>query len=137
MHLAQSQGNGELYERYSGELQKLEKQKEVRQRIGTGRPTNSGSSRMSSGDYSVRSAGHEGYLPPGTGTGSGHSSAGQPSKSADVSPDYSNNFTPHTGYGYADPLGPPQERPRTGVRKNLTFDDDSDEEINTIDLLPA
>ncbi|XP_035906050.1 intraflagellar transport protein 88 homolog [Anopheles stephensi] len=137
MHLAQSQGNGELYERYSGELQKLEKQKEVRQRIGTGRPTNSGSSRMSSGDYSVRSAGHEGYQPPGTGTGSGHSSAGLPSKSADVSPDYSNNFTPHTGYGYADPLGPPQERPRTGVRKNLTFDDDSDEEINTIDLLPA
>ncbi|XP_041772593.1 intraflagellar transport protein 88 homolog [Anopheles merus] len=137
MHLAQSQGNGELYERYSGELQKLEKQKEVRQRIGTSRPTNSGSSRMSSGDYSVRSAGHEGYQPPGTGTGSAHSSAGLPSKSADVSPEYSNNFTPHAGYGYADPLGPPQERPRTGVRKNLTFDDESDEEINTIDLLPA
>ncbi|EDS31109.1 tetratricopeptide repeat protein 10 [Culex quinquefasciatus] len=38
IHLNQQQGNNELVEKYGAELQKLEKQKEVRQRIGTGRP---------------------------------------------------------------------------------------------------
>ncbi|XP_058065923.1 intraflagellar transport protein 88 homolog [Anopheles bellator] len=138
MHLTQSQGNSEAYEKFASELQKLEKQKEVRQRIGNGRPPTSSNSRLSSGEYSSAraavTASHEGYQAPGT--ASGHHSTGQTSKSADVSPDYSNNFA-QAAYTYGDPLGPPQERPRTGVRRNLTFEDESDEEINTYDLLPV
>ncbi|ETN65597.1 tetratricopeptide repeat protein 10, tpr10 [Anopheles darlingi] len=136
MHLNQSQGNSEAYEKYASELQKLEKQKEVRQRIGTGRAPTSGNARISSGDYGVRTGSavtHEGYQAPGT--ASGHHGTASAGKSADASPDYSNSFS-QGAYAYGDPLGPPQERPRTGVRRNHTFEDESDEEINTYDLLP-
>ncbi|XP_038121820.1 intraflagellar transport protein 88 homolog [Culex quinquefasciatus] len=134
IHLNQQQGNNELVEKYGAELQKLEKQKEVRQRIGTGRPpTTAGGSRISSGEHGARSGGMDSYQPPGTASGSG-SGFGAANKSADVSPDY-NAFS--NAYGYADPLGPAQERPRTGIRRNLTVEDDSDEEINPYDLLPV
>ncbi|XP_053687048.1 intraflagellar transport protein 88 homolog [Sabethes cyaneus] len=131
IHLSQSQGNNELCERYMSELQKLEKQKEVRQRIGTGRPPTTNGSRISSGEQEKRSgAGSDNYQPPGTASGSGFGN----NKSLDVSPDY-NALT--NAYGYSDPLGPPQERPRTGFRKNATVDDESDEDINPYDLLPV
>lgn len=83
IHLTQTQGNNELCERYMSELQKLEKQKEVRQRINTSRPpTTASSSRISSGEHSARSGagggGSDSYQPPGTASGG--------NKSSDVSP---------------------------------------------------
>ncbi|XP_058465292.1 intraflagellar transport protein 88 homolog [Malaya genurostris] len=131
VHLSQSQGNSDLVEKYSSELQKLEKQKEIRQRIGTSRPPTTGGSRISSGGHSTKSAGGmDSHQAPGTASGSGFGG----NKSAEVSPDY-NAFT--NAYGYSDPLGPPQERPRTGIRRNLTIEDDSDDDINPYDLLPV
>lgn len=35
---------------------------------------------------------------------------------------------------YADPIGPPVERPKTGMR--VALEEDSDEELNAADLLP-
>ena len=60
---------------------------------------------------------------------SSNSPSGFLNKSSEVSPVNYNS--------YSDPLGPPQDRPRTGMRKNLTIDDDSDDDINPYDLLPV
>lgn len=35
---------------------------------------------------------------------------------------------------YSDPLGPPAERPKTGVR--VAMEDDSDDDLNASELLP-
>lgn len=43
MHLTQSQGMDELFEKYSAEFQRVEKTKELRQRIGSSRPGTSNS----------------------------------------------------------------------------------------------
>lgn len=35
---------------------------------------------------------------------------------------------------YSDPLGPPDVRPKTGMR--VTLEEDSDDDLNAADLLP-
>lgn len=35
---------------------------------------------------------------------------------------------------YSDPLGPPEARPKTGMR--VTLEEDSDDDLNAADLLP-
>lgn len=118
IHLTQSQGLTEMNEMYLEKLEKLEKQKEVRQRINSSRPgTSSYNSRMSSNN--------------------GKSNNGS-SVHTNEHVNYNINTSPMVNspieYSYSDPLEGEPKRPYTsGIRKQMEIE--SDDEIDD-DLLP-
>lgn len=116
IHLTQAQGLTEMYDKYIEKLDKIEKQKEVRQRINSSRPgTASFNARLSS---------------------SGKSSNGSNVEYSTSNYNYTNspNVNSPIDYSYSDPLEPAQKRPFTGMRKQVEeFSDD--DEIDD-DLLP-
>ncbi|KAF7281157.1 intraflagellar transport protein 88-like protein nompB [Rhynchophorus ferrugineus] len=122
---------------YLLELKKLEKTKEVRERVNSSRPasrrSNSGlSSRAGSGFSPVPENESTGSPPPvsrnvrNTRTIRNQDSAG----SSDSGIGQTN-----IDYNYSDPLGPLPTRPRTQAGKALDFEDFSNEELGD-DLLP-
>lgn len=118
IHLTHSQGMHELHDVYVDKLEKIEKQKEVRQRINSAiRPGTSFNSRLSS---------------------SGKSSGGGSHGYAElVTPNYQNssNVNSPIDYSYSDPLEADgmQKRPMTSGRRIV--ESYSDEEIDD-ELLP-
>lgn len=112
IHLNHSQGMNELHDLYADKLEKLEKQKEVRQRINSARPGTSMVSRLS-----------------GSGKSSGH---GEVMSNYANSP---NNINSPIDYSYSDPLEADigQKRPMTSGRRIV--ESYSDEEIDD-ELLP-
>ncbi|XP_063706628.1 intraflagellar transport protein 88 homolog [Culicoides brevitarsis] len=115
MHLTQTQGMDDMYEHYQAEFQRVEKAKEIRQRIGSSRPGTTTSSRLSAN-------GKSNVMKEATFTT--HSS----SRSIEM------DSAGEIQVNYADPIGPPAERPKTGMR--VALEEDSDEDLNAADLLP-
>ncbi|KAK5640651.1 hypothetical protein RI129_011462 [Pyrocoelia pectoralis] len=124
---------------YILELKKLEKSKEVRDRVGSSRPgsrrTNSGlSSRAGSGFSPVP---EHVRLPtpfePGNRSGSLRSSRLNQLHNSAGSTD--SGFVQPVDASYSDPLGPLPVRPRTGAGKPIDFEDFGDEQLGD-DLLP-
>lgn len=116
IHLTQAQGLTEMYDEYIEKLDKIEKQKEVRQRINSSRP--------GTASFNAR-------LPS-----SGKSSNGSNVEHSTSNYNYTNspNVNSPIDYSYSDPLEPAQKRPFTGMRKQVEeFSDD--DEIDD-DLLP-
>ncbi|KAL1518115.1 hypothetical protein ABEB36_001787 [Hypothenemus hampei] len=122
------------------ELKKLEKTKEVRERVNSSRPgskrSNSGlSSRAGSGFSPVPEHGTT-KSPSATSNGrllrSVRSMRGQNSASSSSDSGIGQNVT---DVNYSDPLGPLPVRPRTGAGKSLHFDEFGNEEFGD-DLLP-
>ncbi|XP_028129725.2 intraflagellar transport protein 88 homolog [Diabrotica virgifera virgifera] len=123
---------------YLMELKKLEKSKEVRERVNSSRPgsrrTNSGlSSRAGSGFSPVPENGPL-KSPPHSGNRNLRSSRLIQAHNSGGSAD-SGFAQPAIDASYSDPLGPQPLRPRTGAGKPLDFDDFSNEELGD-DLLP-
>ncbi|XP_066250634.1 intraflagellar transport protein 88 homolog [Euwallacea similis] len=127
---------------YLRELKKLEKAKEVRERVNSSRPgsrrSNSGlSSRAGSGFTPVPEHGSIRSPPPLSGTSrnlrSMRSMHAQNSASSSDSGIGHNAAT--IDATYSDPLGSLPVRPRTGAGKPLDFDDFGNEELGD-DLLP-
>lgn len=119
IHLTHSQGMNELHDMYADKLEKLEKQKEVRQRINSAiRPGTSVVSRLSGSGKS--SGGHNEHSTP---TGMSNY-ANSP-----------NNVNSPIDYSYSDPLEADigQKRPMTSARR--VVESYSDEEIDD-ELLP-
>lgn len=119
IHLTHSQGLNEQHDLYADRLEKLEKQREVRQRINSARPgTSINASRLSGS---------------GKSTGSGqHVEHHQVAASNYTSP----NINSPTDYSYSDPLEADnyQKRPFTSGRRIVESYSD-DEEIDD-ELLP-
>ncbi|KAK7867313.1 hypothetical protein R5R35_002130 [Gryllus longicercus] len=135
---------------YAQALKKAEKAKEVRERIGSSRPgsRHSGSALSSRGGSAVMgtspisdvgssfSAGHRGGISPGS-----RSLHGSDIKLGKIIGDGDFEFTPTSqkdiDVGYADPLGPLAERPRTSAGQKPPQEDEfGDEELGD-DLLPV
>lgn len=122
IHLTNSQGMNELHEIYVDKLEKIEKQKEVRQRISSAirPPTSSLHSRLLSG-------------------GSGGKSSGSGTEHSTPMQNYANspNLNSPIDYSYSDPLEADNmnmlKRPMTSGRRIV--ESYSDEEIDD-DLLP-
>ncbi|XP_050301604.1 intraflagellar transport protein 88 homolog [Anthonomus grandis grandis] len=130
---------------YVTELKKLEKIKEVRERVNSSRPgsrrSNSGlSSRAGSGFSPVPEHVAVASPPPLSGSTNRNmrhvrSVRGQTSTSASSSDSgigQNINFDPTN---YSDPLGPLPARPRTGAGKPIDFDDFGNDDLGD-DLLP-
>ncbi|KAL3284015.1 hypothetical protein HHI36_018185 [Cryptolaemus montrouzieri] len=118
---------------YIMELKKLEKSREVRERVNSSRPgsrrSNSGlSSRTGSGFGTVM----ENVSSPNSSANRNLRSSRMTSNSAGSSDSGLGNIADST---YMDPLGPQPVRPRTGAGKPLDFDDFDNEELGN-DLLP-
>jgi intraflagellar transport protein 88 len=120
IHLTHSQGMNELHDVYADKLEKLEKQKEVRQRINSARPGTS--------------------LIPSRLSGSGKSSGGShfENTTPTMMGNYANspnNVNSPIDYSYSDPLEADigQKRPMTSGRRIV--ESYSDEEIDD-ELLP-
>lgn len=114
IHLTQSQGLTELHDSYIEKLEKIEKQKEVRQRINSSRPgtssfnarvSNSGKSNSSHVDINVNSQNYN----------------------------QSSHAHSPTDYSYSDPLEPANKRPFTSGKR--VVESYSDDEIDD-ELLP-
>ncbi|CAH1102173.1 unnamed protein product [Psylliodes chrysocephalus] len=123
---------------YLLELKKLEKSKEVRERVNSSRP---GSRRTSSGLSSRAGSGFSPVpenaalrTPPLSGNKNMRSSRLIQSHNSVGSTD-SGFAQPTIDASYSDPLGPQPVRPRTGAGKPLDFDDFGNEELGD-DLLP-
>lgn len=117
IHLTQSQGLNEQHDGYLDKLEKIEKQKEVRQRINSSRPGTSFNPRL-----------------PGSGksNGSGHVEHQQITSNYTNSP----NVNSPVDYSYSDPLEADncQKRPFTSGRRIV--ENYSDEDIDDDELLP-
>lgn len=121
IHLTHSQGMNELHDVYADKLEKLEKQKEVRQRINSARPGTS--------------------MIPSRLSGSGKSSGGshfENTATPTMMGNYANspnNVNSPVDYSYSDPLEADigQKRPMTSGRRIV--ESYSDEEIDD-ELLP-
>lgn len=115
IHLTHSQGLNEQHDVYADKLEKIEKQKEVRQRINSARPNTSFNARLSSGKSN----------------GSGQNELQPTTSHYNNSP----NFNSPVDYAYADPLEADnyQKRPYTSGRRIV--ESYSDEEIDD-ELLP-
>ncbi|XP_030766229.1 LOW QUALITY PROTEIN: intraflagellar transport protein 88 homolog [Sitophilus oryzae] len=123
---------------YLLELKKLEKSKEVRERVNSSRPasrrSNSGlSSRTGSGFSPVLEHDTSTYSSPSANRNlrSTRTVRHQDSAGSSDSGIGQNNLD----YNYADPLGPLPVRPRTGAGKGFDFEDFGNEELGD-DLLP-
>jgi intraflagellar transport protein 88 len=115
IHLTHSQGLNEQHDVYVDKLEKIEKQKEVRQRINSARPGTSFNPRV-----------------PGSGKSNGSSHVDQQATSSNYM--NSPNYTSPVDYSYSDPLEADnyQKRPFTSGRRIESY---SDEEIDD-ELLP-
>lgn len=116
IHLTHSQGLNEQHDVYVDKLEKIEKQKEVRQRINSSRPGTSFNPRLS---------------------GSGKSSGSSNIELQQVTSNYANspNVNSPVDYSYSDPLESDyQKRPLTTSGRRVV-ESYSDEEIDD-DLLP-
>ncbi|XP_074034344.1 intraflagellar transport protein 88-like protein nompB isoform X4 [Leptinotarsa decemlineata] len=123
---------------YLSELKKLEKSKEVRERVNSSRP---GSRRSNSGLSSRAGSGFS-PVPENTQLRSPLHSEGRQSRSSRLLQAHNSAGSGDSGFGqptadasYMDPLGPIPMRPRTGAGKPLDFDDFGNEELGD-DLLP-
>jgi intraflagellar transport protein 88 len=124
MHLSQTQGLNEVYEKYLNEYQTIEKNKEIRQRIGSSRPTTTSSRSASKSSASKKKTGKE------TNTNSFNSTTALQKTSFEVeSPPVEQMMS------YTDPLGPAPERPRTGMVQKFE-EENSDDDFNADELLP-
>jgi intraflagellar transport protein 88 len=119
IHLTQTQGLTELNEMYIEKLDKLEKQKEVRQRINSSRPGTS--------SYNARIA--------SSNSGKSNGGASLYSNNNNNEMSYNRNNSPVANSpDYSDPLEAEPKRPYTsGIRKQVEVE--SDDEIDD-DLLP-
>lgn len=119
IHLTQTLNMDELYQKYLSEFQRSEKLKETRQRIGSSRPTTSSSAQKK------RHSGRRTSLKYNSSehTSSNTSSHVEKNQSAEL-----------VLTSYADPLGEPAERPRTG--RHASFKEESDEDLDADELLP-
>ncbi|CAG9770980.1 unnamed protein product [Ceutorhynchus assimilis] len=128
---------------YLQELKKLEKTKEVRERVNSSRPgsrrSNSGlSSRAGSGFSPVPE--HTSIKSPSSLSGSTNRNLrsvreARVQNSASSSSDSGLGQNNNVDATYSDPLGPLPLRPRTGAGKPLDFDDFGNDELGD-DLLP-
>ncbi|XP_045462639.1 intraflagellar transport protein 88 homolog isoform X2 [Harmonia axyridis] len=119
---------------YVMELKKLERTKEVRERVNSSRP---GSRRTSRGLTSSASSGFSVVL---ENVSSPRNSAGRnldSSRMMDLRNSAGSNDSglENSDTSYLDPLGPQPTRPRTGMGKPLDFEDFDNEELGD-DLLP-
>ncbi|XP_056633007.1 intraflagellar transport protein 88 homolog [Diorhabda sublineata] len=123
---------------YLMELKKLEKSKEVRERVNSSRP---GSRRTNSG---LSSSAGSGFSPvPENGVLKSPPHSGNKNlRSSRLMQSHISVGSTDSGFGqsaidasYVDPLGPRPMRPRTGAGKPLDFDDFGNEELGD-DLLP-
>lgn len=123
IHLTHSQGMNELHDVYADKLEKLEKQKEVRQRINSARPGTSMASRLSGSGKSSGSGSH------------GHIEHSTPINMSNYGNSPNNNVNSPIDYSYSDPLEADigQKRPMTSGRRIV--ESYSDEEIDD-ELLP-
>lgn len=128
MHLTQTLGMTDLYQRYLGDFQRLEKLKETRQRIGSSRPTTtkSGTSNLGTARkrLSGRSSSQVSMGSDAINSGSSSGGGGHVEKEGVDS-----------GLAYADPLGPAAERPRTG-KLHSSFKEESDDDLDADEMLP-
>lgn len=119
LHLTQTLNMDELYQKYLAEFQRIEKLRETRQRVGSSRPTTNSShrNRRSSSKFSMLGSSAERVASDST--PSSHSDR----EAANIS--------------YADPIGPPAERPRTGKLKHTaSVKEESDDDFDAEELLP-
>lgn len=131
IHLTQTLNLEELHQKYSGEFQRLEKLKETRQRVGSSRPTtttNTGGGGSSRKRLSGRSSQYNSSGPDNQ-YSSSNLSSGHLDRADGMTP------TVDTIASYADPLGPPTERPRTG-KVHTSFKEESDEDLDADEMLP-
>lgn len=122
IHLTQTLNMTELYQKYFTEFQRLEKLKETRQRIGSSRPTTTTTGNSSRKRLSGR-------LSHVSGTSDNNNSLSN--SLSNVERDVSDKEP----IAYADPLGPPAERPRTG-KVHTSFKEESDEDFDADEMLP-
>lgn len=131
INLTQTLNMDELHQQYLGEFQRLEKLKETRQRIGSSRPTttatsaasNTGKSKRQSGRSLSRQPSNDSINNNGSSSSNGSTAAAAGAEGAPLT--------------YADPLGPPAERPRTGkVPQHGSFKEESDEDFDADEMLP-
>uniref|UniRef100_A0AAR5P8U6 No mechanoreceptor potential B n=2 Tax=Dendroctonus ponderosae TaxID=77166 RepID=A0AAR5P8U6_DENPD len=126
---------------YLMELKKLEKSKEVRERVNSSRPgsrrSNSGlSSRAGSGFSPVPEHTSTQSPPPLSGSTSRNLRSVREIRKQNSASSSDSGIGPNNiDVNYADPLGPLPIRPRTGAGKPLDFDDFGNEELGD-DLLP-
>ncbi|CAG9821542.1 unnamed protein product [Phaedon cochleariae] len=123
---------------YLMELKKLEKTKEVRERVNSSRP---GSRRSNSGLSSRAGSGFS-PVPENAPVASPLHSGNRNLRSARLAHAHNSAGSMDSGFAqptvdasYSDPLGPQPMRPRTGAGKALDFDDFGNEELGD-DLLP-
>lgn len=113
IHLTHSQGLNEQHDVYVDKLEKLEKQREVRQRINSARPGTSSFVARLSGSGKSSGSGHVEHHP--------------------VASTYSPNVTSPVDYSYSDPLEADnyQKRPFTSGRRIVESysDDEIDDEL--------
>lgn len=127
MHLTQTLGMSDLYQRYLADFQRLEKLKETRQRIGSSRPTTTTSGGASLGTARKRLSGRSSSQ---VSLASDPHNSGGSSSSGHVEKEAADN-----GQTYADPLGPAAERPRTG-KIHSSFKEESDDDLDADEMLP-
>lgn len=119
---------------YALELKKIEKAKEVRERVGSRRSNSGLSSRAGSGFSPVPEHGPVTASPLGSGSRiRGTSKLAQFHNSAGSGD--SGFAQPVLDVSYPDPLGPLPPRPRTGAGKPVDFEEFGDEQLGD-DLLP-
>lgn len=115
IHLTHSQGLNEQHDVYVDKLEKIEKQKEVRQRINSARPNTSFNARLSSGKSN----------------GSGANELQPTTSNYNNSP----NFNSPVDYAYTDPLEADNYKNRPYTSGRRIVESYSDEEIDD-ELLP-
>ncbi|KAI4470503.1 intraflagellar transport protein 88 [Holotrichia oblita] len=124
---------------YALELKKLEKSKEVRNRVNSSRP---GSVRTGSGLSSRTGSGFSPVPENSNLSENSINSANRNSRVNRLSQLHNSAGSGDSGFAqptvdasYSDPLGPLPTRPKTGIGKPLDFDDFGDEQLGD-DLLP-
>lgn len=133
IHLTQTLSMDELNQKYLSEFQRLEKLKETRKRIGSSRPptttTGGGAYSSNTSNRNKRQSGKSSNvsiasLETSVLNGPGSNAIDRGGGGDDVS--------------YADPLGPPAERPRTGkIGRDASVKEESDDDFNADEMLPA
>lgn len=134
IHLTETLSMEELNQKYLSEFQRLEKLKETRQRIGSSRPTTTKTG--SGGAYSSNRKRQSGKSSSNISTNGSLETGG--SSATSLNDRAAAAAADELVVSYADPLGPPAERPRTGkVGRGASVKEESDDDFDADEMLPA
>lgn len=135
IHLTETLSMEELNQKYLSEFQRLEKLKETRQRIGSSRPTTTKTG-SSGGAYSSNRKRQSGKSSSNISTNGSLETGG--SSATSLNDRAAAAAADELVVSYADPLGPPAERPRTGkVGRGASVKEESDDDFDADEMLPA